>query len=59
MADEISTCNWTRTDIARFPREPQSWVRLKSDRTVVLTAGRVVVSSSMEGILGVASCANK
>jgi hypothetical protein len=39
MAEEISTCTWTQTDIARFPGEPQSWARPKPDRTAVLTAG--------------------
>jgi hypothetical protein len=51
--------SWTQTDIARLPGEPQSWTRLKSDRIAVLTAGRVVVFSSKEGVLGVAPCANR
>jgi len=51
--------SWTQTDIAHLPGEPESWTRLKSDRTAVLTAGRVVVFSSREGIVGIASCANK
>jgi hypothetical protein len=51
--------SWTQTDIARLPGEPQSWTRLKSDRVAVLTAGRIVVFSSKEGILGVAPCAKK
>jgi hypothetical protein len=51
--------SWTQTDIARLPAEPQGWTRLKSDRIAVLTADRVVVFSSKEGILGVASCASQ
>jgi HEAT repeat protein len=51
--------SWTQKDIARLPGEPQSWTRLKLDRIAVLTAGRVVVFSSKEGVLGVASCAQK
>src|ERR1035438_6979337 len=33
IASEISTSTWTQTDIARLPLEPQSWTRLKLDRT--------------------------
>jgi hypothetical protein len=51
--------SWTQTQIARLPGEPQGWTGLKSDRVAVLTAGRVVVFSSKEGILGVASCVFK
>lgn len=49
---------WTQREIARLPGEPDRWTRLEDDRIAVLTAGRVVVLSSKEGILGVASCAN-
>jgi hypothetical protein len=51
--------SWTRTDIARLPGEPQGWTRLKSDRIAVLTARRVVVLSSKDGIIGVVPCASK
>lgn len=51
--------SWTQTDIARLPGEPQGWVRLKADRIAAQSAGRVVVFSSKEGIVGVASCASK
>jgi HEAT repeat protein len=51
--------SWMQRDIAHLPGKPESWTRLKSDRTAVLTAGRVVVFSSKEGILGIASCVNK
>lgn len=51
--------SWTQTDVAHLPGEPGSWTRLKSDRIAVVTAGRVVVFSSNDGILGVASCVNK
>jgi HEAT repeats len=51
--------SWTQTEIARLPGEPVGWTRLKSDRIAVLTAGRVVVFSSNDGILGIASCVNK
>ncbi len=50
--------SWTQTDIAHLPGEPESWTGLKSGRVAVLTAGRVVVFSSREGIVGVASCAS-
>lgn len=50
---------WTSTEIARLPGEPLAWTRLKSDRIAVMTAGRVVVFSSKEGILGIAPCASK
>jgi hypothetical protein len=46
-------------DVARLPGEPRGWTRLQSGRLAVLTAGRVVVFSSTEGILGVASCASQ
>jgi hypothetical protein len=48
--------SWAQTDIAHLPGEPGSWTRLKSNRIAILTAGRVVVFSSSDGILGVASC---
>jgi HEAT repeat protein len=51
--------SWAEKDIARLPGEPQIWTRLKADRIAVLTAGRVVVFSSKEGVLGVASCADE
>lgn len=50
---------WTQTEIARLPGEPQNCTQLKSNRIAVLTANRVVVFSSKEGILGVASCVSK
>ncbi len=50
---------WTQTEVARFPGEPESWMRLNSDRVAVLAGDRVVVFSSKEGILGVASCASR
>ena len=51
--------SWIQADVARFPGEPIGWTKLKSDRIAVLNANRVVVLSSKEGILGVASCAQK
>jgi HEAT repeat protein len=51
--------SWTQTDIARLPGEPQGWIRLKADRIAVQSSGRVVVFSSKEGIVGVASCASQ
>ena len=51
--------SWSQTDVAHLPGEPGSWARLKSDRVAIVTAGRVVVFSSKDGILGVASCVSK
>lgn len=51
--------SWTQKEIARLPGEPLGWTKLQANRMAVLTAGRVVVFSSTEGILGVASCASE
>ncbi|MDW5266174.1 MULTISPECIES: HEAT repeat domain-containing protein [Acidobacteriaceae] len=50
---------WAQTEVAHLPGEPGSWTKLKSDRIAIMTAGRVLVFSSNDGILGVASCVSK
>jgi hypothetical protein len=50
---------WDQTEVAHLPGEPVSWTKLKSDRIAIMTAGRVLVFSSNDGILGVASCVSK
>jgi HEAT repeat protein len=51
--------NWTQTDVAHLPGEPGNWTRLKSNRIAIMTAGRVLIFLSNDGILGVASCVGK
>jgi len=51
--------SWTQTEVARLPGEPLGVTKLNSDRVAVLTSGGVVVFSSKEGILGVATCESR
>jgi len=50
---------WAQTEVAHLPGEPVSWTKLKSDRIAIMTSGRVLVFSSNDGILGIASCVGK